>query len=129
MKHPNDPFRGLRTPAPPADLESKVLETAGRLLTAPPRVSVWDRLWTSMPLRLAWTLVTAGLLVAHVALSLPSQQPQPSGPVAEAADELRDEDLKEVFDLPHLAISPRAAQMCLGPVSQPVEAEQTEDAS
>jgi hypothetical protein len=127
VKTDHDPFHDLRTPAPPPELARRALDAAGRELAREQRPGVWDRLWAIRPLRLAWTLATFGLLTAHAALSLPETKHEsaPAGTVVEQATPPG--DLLELFDLPQLTISPRAARMCLGPAEEP--APSTEDNS
>ena len=61
-----DPFAGLRAVRPPQDLAGRVLSVAAG--SVEPRVSIWDRLWHSTPLRVSWAVAVVLLLLAHVTL-------------------------------------------------------------
>jgi hypothetical protein len=128
-------FTGLRPPRVPDDLERRVLDAAARAADEPQQPTLWDRLWTSKPLRAAWGLTTGALLVAHVVLSFPEHRASRTDDAAISADARHPEDLGEVLRLPHLEISPRAARLCLGPSRRPSpevdpsETENVEDAS
>lgn len=105
-------FSHLRSPRLPADLKQPVLHGAIRALgeDTPPRV--WDRLWESRTLRAAWVVVTMGLIVAHVAISVsPGSARRPSG-TETARGQM--EDLRGVLDLPSVEISPRAEALVMG---------------
>lgn len=69
-----DPFRGLRPPVAPAELEERALRAAGQAtpVAAP---SVWQRLWESRGARLCWATAVASLLIAHAVLSLGGSPP------------------------------------------------------
>lgn len=66
------PFSGLTSPRTPEELRARVLRTC-RLASFQPRSRI-DRLWESTPLRLAWALSLAGLLLATAffELSIPT---------------------------------------------------------
>ena len=73
-RQPHDPLSGLRVPRAPSELRERVLRAAGRVEGSR---GIWDRLWESRPLRLAWAVTTIGLLLANAALSLaPGPSPQ-----------------------------------------------------
>ena len=111
--HDRDPFPGLRVPRPHADLERRALDAAARALEEGKPSTVWDRLWGSVPLRVAWAGTTLALLLAHVALSLlPLASQRPDRPLR--AQENEPEEVREVLSLPRFEISPRAERMALG---------------
>ena len=49
------PLSGMRSPSPPDELRETVLSAAREALAAESRPTVWDRIWESRTLRLAWT--------------------------------------------------------------------------
>jgi len=101
-----DPFAGLRAVRPPQDLAGRVLNAAAD--PAEPRVSIWDRLWHSTPLRVSWVVAIVLLLLAHMTLGrVPG-----SGGSREALAGI--DELEEVFRLPAIEISPRAESIALG---------------
>lgn len=117
-----DPLDGHRVPAPPTHLERRVLEAARRAMRSAPTETIWDRLWSSKPLRAAWALATAGLLIAHVSISLPDRS---KSSVAESRALDRDEpaELREWLDLHAFDISPRAEARVMGRRPTPPEPE------
>jgi len=120
MKRDGEPtFGGLRPPRVPGDLERRVLDAAGQVFDDPARPTLWDRLWTSTPLRAAWAVTTGALMVAHVVLSLPDHPPTRPDSSATSVDATVPDDLRDVIRLPQLEISPRAARLCLGPSRRP----------
>ena len=91
-------FDGLRPPSPPEDLRNRVLGAAG---TEPGVVqtSIWVRARSHRGLRLAWGMTLAGLLGAHLALSLGSVRSEsPTATVPRPAfASLRGSDASEVW--------------------------------
>lgn len=71
--NPDDPVRtllgGLERPAPPPELEGRTLAAAAQALAEPPVPDLWERLWSSHALRLAWATALLALTAGHVALS------------------------------------------------------------
>jgi hypothetical protein len=126
---------GFRPPRLPDDLERRVLDAAGRVFDDPARPTLWDRLWTSTPLRAVWVVTTGALMVAHVVLSLPTDPRTRTDRSTTSADATVPEDLREIFRLPQMEISPRAARLCLGASRRPPvetdndKSKDTEDAS
>ncbi len=62
-------LEGLERPAPPPELEARTLATASRALGEPALPDLWERLWSSHALRLAWATAVLALAAGHVALS------------------------------------------------------------
>ena len=106
-KH-SDLLEGLRVPRAPAELERRVLDAASAASDrSTMRPTIWDRLWESRPLRVAWGLATLGLLLAHAGLSLAPDASRP-GNNARAADRRQAREIRELLALPRVEISPRA---------------------
>jgi len=98
----DDPLSGLRVPRVPSELRERVLRAAGRIEGTR---GIWDRLWESRPLRLAWAVTTTGLLLAHAALSLaPGSSPQTN----RASVREQSRELGRLLALPRFEISERA---------------------
>jgi hypothetical protein len=76
----------------------------------------WDDLRGSRTFRAAWSTAVAGLLVAHVVISLPSR---PTGPSHQRSIEITDraqrEALRDDLALPTVTVSPRALARVMGP--------------
>ena len=108
----HDPLAGLRPPGAPGELATAVLTAATRALQEP-SPTIWNRLWTSRPLRLGWSVATVALVLAHLGVSVaPFGSPgsrQARGATGNALRELND-----VLDLPAVEISPRAEALCFG---------------
>ena len=119
----SDLFEGLRVPHAPAELAQRVLDAAAECDRALPRPTIWDRLWESRPLRVAWALATLGLLLAHAGLSVTSDLPR-SGEDPRVADRRQAREIRELLALPEVEISPRAEASVLGtePRSEPTRA-------
>jgi hypothetical protein len=112
-RHRNsDPLQGHRVPAPPAQLERRVLDAATTALRDGPRTVLWNRLWASRPLRLAWALAVIGLLGAHAAMSL--GLPDPPSNTSRLTDRTPSSELREELALPMVEISPRAEALAMG---------------
>jgi hypothetical protein len=102
-----DPFAGMRAVRPPRDLAGRVLSVATGA-AAELRVSIWDRLWHSTPLRVSWVVAVVLLVLAHMTLGrAPGSRGSP-----EALAGI--DELEEVFRLPAIEISPRAESIALG---------------
>ena len=104
MTSPDAVLERFQTPAPPADLRARSL-TAARLAMARSdgRVDLWTRLSESLAARLAWAAAVAGLVLAHVILSFPTQ---PAPPLRESplllAGAAPDPELAATVTLPRL---------------------------
>jgi hypothetical protein len=111
MSH-DDPVRtvlaGLRPPAPPPEVEARVLAAAGRALRQRRAPDAWGRAWRSRPLRVAWVTALLALLAGHVLLSLrPGTAVTPRG--AWTADRERlPAEVATVAELPAIALSAAA---------------------
>ena len=121
-KH-GDLFEGLRVPRVSAELERRVLDAATRSDRRIPIPTIWDRLWESRPLRVAWGMATLGLLLANVGLSLPTSAPRSEGNMR-TADRRQAREIHELLALPQVEISPRAEARFFGtrPRPEPTEA-------
>ena len=107
----DDPLSGLRVPRVPAELRERVLCAAVRIKGTR---GIWDRLWESRPLRLAWAVTTSGLLPANAALSLaPGSAPQTD----HASVREQSRELGRLLALPRMEISERA-QALMGSAAQ-----------
>ena len=108
----DDPLAGLRPPRAPRELESSVLAAASRALDEPPP-TIWNRLWSSRPLRLGWSVATLVLLLAHLGLSVaPFGSPGSRQARSMPGNALR--ELNDILDVPAVEISPRAEALCFG---------------
>jgi len=89
MKHEAEPVvSALTPPAPPPELRGRVLAAARAAASGAGRApDLWDRLWTSRPVRLAWVAATVGLLAGHLLIGAdtPATPVGPALPVAAAA--------------------------------------------
>lgn len=101
-------MNGLNVPRAPAALKQRVLQAATSLEAQPQ--SIWDRLWQSRLLRVAWTVTTAGLLLANVWLSV-SRPRSTARDVAGAREQI--ERLREDLGLTEFAVTPRAEAMVM----------------
>jgi hypothetical protein len=106
MRPVNDPDRllnGLELPVPSKELRDRALTAARAAGGTSSDSDLWNRLWTSPPLRLAWAASVAGLVLAHLALSLPARRTGPSraGPLL-TAGVVADTELAEVVELPRI---------------------------
>ncbi len=112
-RHDIDPMAGHQVPGPPASLEGRVLAATAAALRDPAVTTVWDRLWTSRPLRLAWSLAFVGLLAAHAAISVPRSEPGEA--TRRAAGRAPSDELRDEVALPTVDISPRAEALVMEP--------------
>jgi hypothetical protein len=97
------PLSGLRSSEPPAELRASVLSAAREALAAEAERTVWDRIWESRVLRLAWVAATAGLLLGHVLVTIePEGRTEAPAPETARADRV-DDDLREIVRLPRVA--------------------------
>ena len=119
----SDLFEGLRVPHAPAELERRVLSAAAASDRTDPSPTIWDRLWESRPLRVAWGLATLALLLANAGLSLPTNAPRSEGDTR-TADRRQAREVRELLALPQVEISPRAEARFLQttPRPEPTEA-------
>jgi len=108
-EHERHPLTGLRAVRAPEGLAERVLEAAAKAAdTERPEPSVWDRLWHSTPLRVAWVVAVVLLGLAHAMLGGAPERGDSRATVA-TIDELDD-----VLSLPPIEISPRAESIALG---------------
>ena len=108
-REPESPFQRQRVPGPPDSLERRVFHAAAAALRAEPEATIWDRLWNSRALRVAWSIATLALLLAHVAVSRGSERPAPRSARVDPPSELR-----EILTLPTIDISSRAESLAMG---------------
>lgn len=107
-REPPRPFDGHRVPRPPDSLMRRTLDAAAAVSPVVPEVTFWDRLWSSRGLRVAWSIVTLALLIAHVAVSLGGYRAVPRAVRVDPLDELR-----EILKLPTADISSRAERLAM----------------
>lgn len=108
----HDPLAGLRPPRAPSELAAKVLTAATRALDEP-SPTIWNRLWSSRPLRLGWGVATLALILAHLGLSVAPFGSHGSRQARVGAGNVL-EELKDVLDVRAFEISPRAEALCFG---------------
>ena len=107
MNTPDTPDRllgRLQLPFPPADLRARSLAAARTAMVRPAhRPDRWTRLWENRVARLAWAAAVAGLVLGHLALSLPRHRATTrSGTAVLLAGALPDVELAETAALPRL---------------------------
>lgn len=68
-------FRDLAPPEPPPELRSEALKPALEALQQPPPPDIWSRIWSSRPLRLAWSASFSVLVLCHLGLTLSRTSP------------------------------------------------------
>jgi len=84
----------------PASLRARTLARANEAWTQRAAPDRWRRTWESRPLRLAWAVVTAALVVANLALPLSRKtRPTEAGPVSQRE---ADRELRDLVTLPRL---------------------------
>lgn len=119
-----DPVRRLldrvELPPPPAELEARSLAAARTAMArTPARTDLWTRMWESRAARLAWAAAVAGLVLGHVALSLPNRPSAArSGPPMLLAGTAPDAELAEATQLLRLR-SGRLPQLDTATVDRP----------
>jgi hypothetical protein len=113
-----DMLAGLQAPATPRELKQRVLDAAFEALETTGTPTVWDVLWENRLLRASWAVAIVGLILAHVAISLPATPPR-SAATLPPRDQL--EDLRGVLDLPSMPVGPRAEALVMGslPANEP----------
>ena len=112
MSERDDPLPGLRPPRAPEELATTVLSAAKRALHEP-APTIWNRLWTSRPLRLGWSVATLALVLAHLGLSV-APFGSPDSRQARGATGSTSRELGDVLNVPAIEISPRAEALCFG---------------
>jgi hypothetical protein len=103
-----DPLAGLDTPTPSPDLRRRTLTEARLALARSRRPDIWERLWSSRGLRLAWATSLAALIVGHVLLSssvVPEATPPANRPSLTAT---LDPELRAELALQKIHITKRA---------------------
>jgi hypothetical protein len=109
-----NPFAGMRATRPSPELGEYVLRAAASAVgTEVIDPTIWDRVWNSRGLRVAWGVVVVLLLLAHMAVGSGPQAPgsTPRGGVASLE---QDHELAELLRLERIEISPRAEAIALG---------------
>jgi hypothetical protein len=108
MQH-DDPVRallhGLERPAPPPELETRTLAAAGAALRVSREADVWERVWSSRPLRLVWATSLLALLAGHAALSLRAALEGGARPTLAAARAELPAELRRIAELPPITLS------------------------
>jgi len=97
-----NPFSGMRPAEPPGELREPVLSAARDALAAEAMPTVWDRIWESRALRVAWAGATAALVLGHVAVTVQPGRTSavPERDLARARQDAG--DLDEVVRLPRV---------------------------
>jgi len=114
-------FPGLRSTVPPGELRETVLSAAREALAAETRPTVWDRIWESRTLRLAWTGATAALVLGHVVVTVQPVRPT-AAPTGESAAARQDADeLHEIVELPRVERIAMDFEVAPKEASSPVE--------
>ncbi len=97
-------FRDLETPSLPSELRNRTLEPALEALRQDQVTDIWSRIWSSRPIRLAWTASLSALVLGHLGLSLvrptPHRWSEPATFTAGAAD--LEGELVELLTFPRL---------------------------
>lgn len=89
----------LRPPGPPPELRARTLAAARRAMTQrSSRPDFWVRIWSSRPLRLAWAVTLAGLVLGHVLVGIADRKRPIGSPPATAAASAESE-LADVVEL------------------------------
>ena len=125
MNRPDEPnpLTGLRVPAAPEALADRVLCAANQARQPFAVPSIWDRLWNSRPLRLAWAVALLVLLAIHTGLSL-----FPDSSLSSTASPRADSrELRALLALPRVEISPRAEALAMGGGSKPSDGDRKGD--
>jgi hypothetical protein len=106
MKDTNDPvdelLRALRPSSAPEELRPRTLGRALRSWDEAPVGNLWQRLWESGPLRLAWATTVIALIAAN--LGLPARGRQATAG-AGAATAMAPGELRDVVELPRVRLS------------------------
>jgi hypothetical protein len=117
-----DPLSGLRASPAPRELSGPVLEAARDALAARATQTAWDRAWTSHGFRVAWVSATAGLLAAHLFVTIVPRRSPTDEPVRAA-------DARPVADeLTSIARLPRIERTALDPIFEAVGASERKTA-
>lgn len=114
---PDDfPFSGLAPPDPPAELRGRVLALAREALAEPAAPDVWTRIWESRPLRIAWAVAAALLVLANVGVSVrrPSSAAVVSRSAARTGTEAEKQATRELSALVALPPIDETVQPLLG---------------
>jgi hypothetical protein len=100
-----------------------VLSAAREALAAEAKPTVWDRIWESRVLRVAWAGATAALVLGHMALTIQPGRPMPAPEPDSARARLDAEDLLEIVGLPR--VERVAMDFDVAPEEVPSPAEET----
>jgi hypothetical protein len=102
-RHAESLLAALSPPVPPSRLRRRTLAAARAAATGAGRApDVWNRLWASRPVRLAWAVAVVALAIGHLAVSgrAPRSPAENAVPVAMIAMERG--ELAEVADVGRL---------------------------
>jgi hypothetical protein len=93
----------LEPPQPPAELRNRALGAAIEALQREPVPDVWERLWHSRWLRLAWSLSMVGLIGAHALISTKHEPGFGTRPITVASTaRALDAEIAEIARLPRI---------------------------
>jgi len=99
-------LRGLEASAPPPELEARTLEAAAHAMRAAPSTDLWEALWNSRALRIAWATAMLVLLAGHAALSVGTAfDGATRSRTAAAAREELPVEVKRLAELPPIVLS------------------------
>jgi hypothetical protein len=108
IRSPENMLRRVDPRGAPPGLRARALAAARTARHHPRRSDIWNRIWTSRPLRLAWTASLAAVLIAHVSVSVslrtdPHPRPTPNdGGAYLIVSTVSDDELRALVDLPNI---------------------------
>lgn len=98
-------LRSFERPTPPPALEARTLAAAGLALRAAPESDLWERVWSSRPLRLLWATTLLALLAGHAAVSLREWRDGGAPPLSATRREKLPPEVATIADLPAITLS------------------------
>jgi hypothetical protein len=96
-------FARLEVPGPPPKLRDRALGAGIDALQRDPASDVWERLWHSRPLRMAWSLSVVILAAAHLVIGPIGGAASRTPPITVASSgEALGAELEEIARLPRI---------------------------